>query len=164
MVELREWNFGSWEGQPNADLWGPVFADLGFDYASSSSGWAEMAVNGFDSLIDTIHRHDPLGRAEDAAAVRTRVSAGLDVVLAAARGAAAAGTGDVLVVSHGAVLGTVLRMLVPGHAVEGGFPNCGIVSLRWEDGELAVAGVDHSCSEPEETVAPGRGGAGGGIR
>ena len=144
--ELREWNFGSFEGQPNPSLWVAVFAKHGYEYAPASAEWAAMTANGLDSIIDAIHDHDPLGRAESAADVNSRLAVGLDIVVAAAEHAAATGAGDILVVTHGAVLGSILRHLLPNSRPQGGFPNCGIVTVTWEDGEITVSEVDGSCS------------------
>jgi broad specificity phosphatase PhoE len=113
MVELREWHFGGWEGQPNASLWEPVFAEHGTVYAAGSAAFPRITANGFDSLLDAIHRLDPLGRAECAAAVNARMTVALATVVAASELATTADAGDILVVTHGAVLGSLLRALMP---------------------------------------------------
>jgi broad specificity phosphatase PhoE len=146
MKELREWNFGSFEGQPNPSLWVGVFAKHGFEYAPASAEWATMTANGLDSVIDAIHDLDPLGRAESASDVGTRLASGLRTVLDVAEQAAIAGRGDVLVVTHGAVLGSILLHLAPDTRLQGGFPNCGIVTVTRENGAVTVGGVDGSCS------------------
>jgi broad specificity phosphatase PhoE len=150
MRELREWHFGGWEGQPNASLWGPVFRDHGFAYVPGSPDWPMMTANGFDTVIDAIHRHDPTGRAETSGQVHVRLANGLNVVMAAAEQAARSGVGDVLVVTHGAVLGSLLRQLAPRHLIPAGFPNCGIVTVTWYEGDMSVGDSDNSCtlSEP----------------
>lgn len=148
MHELREWNFGSWEGKPNASLWGPVFKDHGYTYAPASPDWPHMTADGFDSVIDAVHRHDPSGRAETSGQVSGRLARGLDVVTAAAERAAGSNAGDVLVVTHGAVLGTLLRHLAPTHLLPAGFPNCGIVTVTWHDGDVAIGETDVSCTLP----------------
>ncbi|HEV7948972.1 MAG TPA: histidine phosphatase family protein [Glaciihabitans sp.] len=146
MQELREWHFGSWEGQPNAALWTPVFAELGYTYRPASADWSAMTATGFDAIIDTIHRHDPLKRAETGEQVRTRLATGLAVVLDAAREAASAGTGDVLVVTHGAVIGSMLRHLAPHHRSTAGYPNCGIATVTVTNDVVTVGETDGSCA------------------
>jgi broad specificity phosphatase PhoE len=146
MAELREWHFGGWEGQPNASLWDPVFRDHGYAYAPASPDWPLMTANGFDTVIDAIHRHDPSGRAETSDKVRVRLERGLNVVMAAVEQAAASGTGDVLVMTHGAVLGTLLRRMAPEHLLPAGFPNCGIISVTWNGDEVYVGETDESCT------------------
>ncbi|TFC06340.1 histidine phosphatase family protein [Cryobacterium mannosilyticum] len=145
--ELREWHFGSWEGQPNADLWTPVFEAHGKRYAPSPADWPGVTADGFDSVIDSIHRLDPIGRAETGADVTARVTAALEVVVAAAGRAAEQDAGDVLVVTHGSVLGSLLRSLVPEHRFGASVPNCGVVSVSWQEGKWAAAGVDSSCGQ-----------------
>lgn len=149
MHELREWHFGGWEGQPNASLWGPVFRDHGFAYVPGSPDWPMMTANGFDTVIDAIHRHDPTGRAETSGQVHVRLAQGLTVVMAAAEQAARSGAGDVLVVTHGAVLGSLLRQLAPGCLTPAGFPNCGIVTVTWYEGDMSVAETDSICTLTE---------------
>ncbi|PPF21993.1 histidine phosphatase family protein [Rathayibacter sp. AY1A7] len=136
MVELREWHFGAFEGQPNASLWEPVFADHGYSYVPSSADWPRMTDAGLDSVLDAIHRHDPSGRADSGTTVRARVEAAI------ARFAPAAEHGDVLVVTHGAVLGSILRALDPAHRPQRGYPNCAVVSVT--DG--VIGEVDGSCA------------------
>ncbi|MCU1404280.1 MAG: Phosphoglycerate mutase [Glaciihabitans sp.] len=155
MTELREWHFGSWEGQPNASLWAPVFSRLGFTYAPGSADWPTLTENGFDAVLDGIYAHDPLHRAETANDINTRLERGLGVIVAAAVEAAESGAGDVIVVTHGAVLGTILRQLDPGYRPRAGFPNCGIVTVTARNGRFVVGEVDDSCARPELTAPVG---------
>jgi broad specificity phosphatase PhoE len=143
--ELREWHFGSWEGQPNADLWTPVFDAHGRRYAPGPADWPGVTADGFDSVIDSIHRLDPIGRAETGADVSARVETALEIVIAAAERSTQQGAGDVLVVTHGSVLGSLLRSLDPEHRFGASVPNCGVISVALQDGKWAAAGVDGSC-------------------
>ena len=147
MRDLREWNFGGMEGQPNSALWTPVFAELGYSYAARDTDWAAMTDAGFDDLVDAIHRNDPTGRADTAATLNARLESGLRTVVDAAH--AVAYQWDVLVVTHGSVLSTILRHLVPTHRGKPGFPNCGVVTVTFTDGAGAVGEVVDSCSLPE---------------
>jgi broad specificity phosphatase PhoE len=140
MTELREWHLGGWEGQPNAHLWTPVFAQYGYEYATGTAAWAAINVDGRESVIDTVQQLDPLRRAESAADVLDRLDSGLTTIFAAAESASETG-GDVLVVTHGMVLGTILRKLVPGHAAKAGFPNCGTVTVTWTAGQISIGEV-----------------------
>ncbi|BDI22499.1 histidine phosphatase family protein [Herbiconiux sp. L3-i23] len=148
LVELREWNFGGFEGQPNDSLWDPVFSGLGADYADVPGTWPAMTENGFDSLLDAIAAADPMGRAETGVQVRERIESGLATVLRAVESG-----GDVLVVTHGSVMQSILRHLVPAHRMLPGFPNCGVVTVEWADGAGTVGEVDASCSLPEPAAA-----------
>jgi probable phosphoglycerate mutase len=141
--ELREWHFGGFEGQPNAALWDPVFADHGRRYGEVQTAWTEMTEQGFDSIIDSIARHDPLGQAETAGELKGRIAGGLDRILGRKR---AVGGGDVLVVTHGAVLGSILHQLAPEHPRRPGFPNCGVVTVEVSAAGAAVGEVDDRCA------------------
>jgi probable phosphoglycerate mutase len=157
MHDLREWHFGSWEGQPNASLWTPVFSDHGYSYVPASPDWPMMTADGYDSVLDAVHRHDPSGRAEAAEDVRLRLTRGLKVVVAAAEQAARTGEGDVLVVTHGAVLGGMLRHIAPTHLLPAGFPNCGILTVAWREGkgDVAVGEIDAFCALREMAISAG---------
>lgn len=146
MAELREWHFGGWEGQTNASLWGPVFRDHGYTYAPASPDWPRMTANGYDTVIDAVHRHDPTRRAETAEQVRVRLVRALEVLTVAAEAAAVSGFGDILVVTHGVVLGTLLRHIAPDHILPGGFPNCGLVTVTLQGGSVTVGETDASCA------------------
>jgi probable phosphoglycerate mutase len=139
MRELREWNFGGWEGQPNADLWTPVFAAHGYTYVPGSADYAEMTATSLDTVIDAIHASDPLGRAESAADVNLRLTSGLATILAEAQ--RLGDSGDVVVVTHGTVLGSILRHVLPTHRAVAGFPNCGIVTVTLRDGVAEVSDI-----------------------
>jgi broad specificity phosphatase PhoE len=143
MTELREWHLGGWEGQPNARLWTPVFAQYGYEYATGTAAWSTINADGRESVIDTVQQLDPLRRAESSADVLARLDSGLAVILAAAQKASETG-GEVLAVTHGMVLGTILRRLVPGHAAQAGFPNCGTVTVTWSDGRIEIGDVTDS--------------------
>ena len=78
--------------------------------------------------------------------MRTRVDAALTTVVAAAERAALENTGDVLVVTHGSVLGSLLHALTPDSRPRTGFPNCGIVSVTWHEGQGIAAAIDGSCA------------------
>ncbi|MBC7443737.1 MAG: histidine phosphatase family protein [Ramlibacter sp.] len=145
--ELREWHFGSWEGQPNADLWTPVFEAHGSRYAPGPADWPGVTADGFDSVIDSIHRLDPIGRAETGADVNARVTAALEIVVAATERATTQNAGDVLVVTHGSVLGSLLRSLVPEHRFGASVPNCGVISVSRRNGKWSAGVVDGSCGQ-----------------
>ena len=145
LTELREWNFGGWEGQPNADLWTPVFAAHGQAYSPVAADWRTLTADGFDSVIDNIHRLDPIGRADTGATVQARVTAALAIVVATAERARVRDDGDVLVVTHGSVLGSLLRTLVPDYRLGAGFPNCGVLSVAVADGTWVAGALYGSC-------------------
>lgn len=111
MPELREWSFGGFEGQDNDDAWGTVVAAHGYDYADGADLGA--VIGGFDrqaELASMVASADPLGLAEDEAALVERIEAGFDAVV---DDALSRGGGDVLVVSHGMTIGVMLELLDP---------------------------------------------------
>lgn len=149
--DLREWNFGSWEGQQDPDLWIPLFAARGYDWASGAAdAVAAMTAEGFDELLDAIALSDPLGMAETGAEVRERIERGMRTVVGEA---AALGGGDVLVVTHGAVLGSIQWALSPGRRPRLGIPNCGIIRVDVVDGVATIHELDPRCALLDEVTS-----------
>lgn len=152
MTALREWHYGGWEGQPNPDMWTPVYADHGLTYKPGSGSWPTLTTDGFDHVIDSIHAHDPLGRAETSAQVRARVETAFETILAEAR----SGSGDVIVVTHGTMLGSLLRHLVPTNvSPPSGYPNCGVVTatVTWPDADAPDAAASAAALSYTVTLA-----------
>jgi broad specificity phosphatase PhoE len=137
-ADLREWNFGGWEGEPNADAWTPVYLTLGAEYGRPGQHWS--AVTSLDALLDAIAASDPEGLAEDAVAVRARVERAIAAMLASAPDG-----GDVLAVTHGAMLGSLVEALVPG-AIDRGVANCAVATVVVDGDRRAFAGFDTRAS------------------
>ncbi|HEY0214814.1 MAG TPA: histidine phosphatase family protein [Cellulomonas sp.] len=112
MPELREWSFGGFEGMPNDDAWGTILAEHGYDWAEVQRDYAGFAeeAGGATALATMVAESDPLGLAQDEAAITERMRAGFDRLVAEV---AAAGGGEVLVVSHGMAIGSLLALLDP---------------------------------------------------
>jgi broad specificity phosphatase PhoE len=138
MPELREWNFGGWEGQPNPSLWAPLFESRGLRYGTEGH-WGQMTVDGPDAVLDMIAASDPSGMAESAADVHTRMVAAVAAITAI-------DSGDVLVVTHGAVLQSLVPLLVAGARVAPGYPNCGVTTVTIDGDSASVSAVDVSCA------------------
>lgn len=112
MPELREWYFGGFEGNPNDDAWETVMAGQGYDWGEvqADMGTFFAEIGGFTELADFFAAGDPLGLAEDADDIRTRLADGFADLVADAE---ARGGGAVLVVSHGMTIGSLLEHLDP---------------------------------------------------
>ncbi|GAA2228020.1 histidine phosphatase family protein [Herbiconiux moechotypicola] len=140
--ELREWNFGGWEGQSNPSLWEPLFASRGYRYGEEGH-WALLTANGPEEVIDLIAASDVSGLAETAAQVTERMRAAVRIITTAVD------SGDVLVVTHGSALQTLIPAFVPGARIEAGYPNCGVTTVTISDGVASLGRLDASCSLPE---------------
>lgn len=145
--DLREWNFGGWEGQPNPALWAPLFEAHGYTYGAAGH-WDELTADGPDTVLDAIAASDPSGLAESSVEVGARLRRAVAALLAV-------GSGDVLVVTHGAVLQSLVPLLVPGARVAPGYPNCGVTTVTLpavgSAGAAEVGVLDASCAgEPSD--------------
>jgi broad specificity phosphatase PhoE len=113
LPELREWNFGGFEGNPNDDAWGTALGEHGYEWSAVQADMGSFVadVGSLTAVADFFADSDPLGLAEDADAIRDRLAEGFTELIEDAR---AQGGGDVLVVSHGLAIGSLLEYLDPG--------------------------------------------------
>jgi broad specificity phosphatase PhoE len=133
-ARLREWNYGSFEGRPDAEMWTPLFRQQGMIFDPQWGNWAAFSRKMSDSAIaQAIHDADPRGWAETYPQIVSRLRAGMQDVVDKA---VAAGGGNVLVVSHGGAILTILDTLLPGQAQGVDIPNCSISVLRYQYGQF----------------------------
>lgn len=126
LKELRERHFGSFEGQPNATLWGPVYASLGYQYGAPGA-WSRVQALGHVRVLNAIASADDTGAAENSRQVHNRTSAAINMILHDTSRPAGA---HVLVVTHGAVLRSLISHLIPGWRQPCPCPNGGTVTIQ----------------------------------
>lgn len=147
---LREWNFGSHEERPAAEVWREVIVEHGFEVDRELSALRTIGEQvGWRGLFDTVAKLDPSGQAEHAAATVIRADAALEHVINAAAALPGDGRAEVLLVSHGGFITTLLRQLVPEVTPDVILPNCSVTTVslpagtrRWQLdalGEVAPA-------------------------
>lgn len=133
---LREWNYGSFEGRPDVEMWAPLFRQQGMTFDPQWGNWGEFTRKMSDRAIaQAIHDNDPRGWAETYPQIESRLRAGVQDVVDKA---VAAGGGNVLVVSHGGAILTILDMLVAGQAKGADIPNSSITVLRYQNGQYQL--------------------------
>lgn len=136
---LREWNYGSFEGRPDAEMWTPLFARQGMQFDPQWGNWPEFTSKMSDSAIaQAIHDADPRGWAETYPQITTRLRAAMQDIVDKAM---VAGGGNVLVVSHGGSILTILEVLLPGQAKHSDIPNSSISVLRYQHGQYHLLKV-----------------------
>ncbi|GEK80899.1 histidine phosphatase family protein [Agrococcus baldri] len=134
---LREWNFGSHEERPAADVWGEVIVEHGFEVDRELSALRTIGEQvGWRGLFDTIARLDSSGQAEQAAGTVLRADAALEHIVGAAAAVPGEGQVEVLVVSHGGFITSLLRQLVPELTPDVILPNCSITTVSLPAGTL----------------------------
>lgn len=135
MAGLRETNFGKYEGEDDAVMWGEVLEVHGM--ASMEEFFATYVEDGAAVAIDTIAANDETGEAEDHEEVVTRLMASVEEI---AKEVSSRGGGNVLIVGHGAAIGTILGEMgspVPG----GGVANASVSIVEYKDGNYDVQSI-----------------------
>ncbi len=134
---LREWNFGSHEERPAADVWREVIVQHGFEVDRELSALRSIGEQvGWRGLFDTIAKLDASGQAEQAAETVVRADAALERVVRAASAVPGDGEAQVLVVSHGGFITSLLRQLVPEITPDTIMPNCSVTTVSLPAGTL----------------------------
>lgn len=132
---LREWNFGSHEERPAADVWQEVIVEHGYEVDRELSALRTIGEQvGWRGLFDTIAQLDTSGQAEHAYATVVRADAALERIIRAAAAAPGEHRAEVLVVSHGGFITSLLRQLVPDLAPDVILPNCSVTTVSLEAG------------------------------
>ncbi|NWK77325.1 histidine phosphatase family protein [Aquitalea sp. LB_tupeE] len=143
---LREWNYGSFEGRPDAEMWTPIFEKQGMRFDPQWGNWAEFTRKMSDSAIaQAIHDNDPLGWAETYPQITARLRAAMQDVVSKA---VAAGGGNVLVVSHGGAILSILDIFLPGQAKNTDIPNSSITLLRYRNGQYQLIKAGDVSDQP----------------
>jgi len=136
---FREWNYGSFEGRPDREMWEPLFRQQGMSFDPGWSNWTAFSRKMSDPAIaQAIHDQDPRGWAETYPQIASRLRAGMWDLLRAAQ---SAGGGNVLLVSHGGAIQSLLDLFVPGQADSADIPNTSITLLRYQDGRFSLLKV-----------------------
>ncbi|MFT0761837.1 histidine phosphatase family protein [Actinomyces sp. F1_1611] len=149
--ELREQNYGGFDGGSDLDLWLPIMEKMGYPFDESKSDpgdfWGNPdALDWYSSVseedvMNTLAELDPSGEAEDWDTYQQRIS---QAVAQVARTAEEHACETVLVVSHGGTITTMLGLMDPeGYGGES-VGNASISELSYRDGQFSVqrAGVD----------------------
>ncbi len=146
LPELREQNYGGFEGDRDIGFWVTVMESMGYPFDPSRSSdpddfWSNPdAVAWYtgtreDERTDAIATADPLGQAEDWASYSSR----MQEALARITQAAAERPGNVLVVSHGGTISTLLALMDPqDYDPAADLPNGSVSVVYFADGRYTI--------------------------
>lgn len=124
LENLREYHFGSFEGQPAMDLHKLIVRERGY---ASVDAWLEAYRHGQHHLLaEIVSQIDPDRRAEDEMRFTTRLEAGLQQVIGTC-----APQDNVLVVSHGMSIAAILKRIDPAATLYKSLPNASVTHLRF---------------------------------
>lgn len=155
---LREFNFGTYEGMPNEEMWTAIAEKQGMTLEAFQAG---MAKNGFVNTIkgfaDTLHELDiakleELGKqnkvpakevswqAEDYQTVIDRSKAAIDEIV---KDAQKNGKKNVLVTSHGMTIAALVSAIDEKAPVPAtGLKNASVSKITYKDGQYKVKTVN----------------------
>ena len=155
---LREFNFGTYEGMPNEEMWTAIAEKQGVTLEAFQAG---MGKNGFVKTIkgfaDTLHeldaaKLDALGKehgvpatalswqAEDSQTVIDRAKAALDDL---AKAAQKKGQKNILVTSHGMTIAALVSSLDEKAPVPAtGLKNASVSKVTYKEGKYTVETVN----------------------
>jgi probable phosphoglycerate mutase len=123
--DLREWYFGSFEGDFNKTA---IAASM------KSSGNKSMEKVTIPEMADNIAASDPGKLAENWNAIETRVKRAMDKITAEAL---EAGGGNVLIVCHGLTISSIVQLFDPAQAKHG-LHNASVTKIVYDDGKYSV--------------------------
>lgn len=155
LTELREWNFGRFEGRPPLEMWSTLMDHLGIDYlpaeVQARSFWGNLEFIkdqksvGDEGVMDALVEVDPTGSGEGWATYSDRLHRAVTHLGAAAQHSPG---GNILVVSHGATIRTLLTLVDPAGYNGEDVGNASISHLTYHvhDGRFSI----HSIGEMRE--------------
>lgn len=134
---LREFNFGTWEGDLNHTMWQAI-ADLRgitleeFLATSDPEAFANSVAQ-LDAANPEAAKNWP---AEDYATITDRLTESIDDIVA---DEVKKGNGNVLVVSHGLSITALIDTLVPDFEIPaGGLKNASVTTIKYKDGKYSI--------------------------
>ena len=137
---LREFNFGTYEGDLNHTMW----TDIAKSQGKTLEEWqaAGISPKDFANSVAALDKgRDPEGLnwpAEDYETITKRLKAGIDEI---AKESARKGGGNVLIVSHGLSITALVNTLDPKLNVPAGLKNASVTKVIYKNGKYEIKEV-----------------------
>ncbi|MDH2879276.1 histidine phosphatase family protein [Bacillus cytotoxicus] len=138
---LREFNFGSYEGDLNRTMW----ADIAERQGKTLDEWMDEGVSPKDfanSVAELDKDRVKEGKnwpAENYETITKRLKESIHEI---AKKESKKGNGNVLVVSHGLSIGALVDTLFDGYELPaGGLKNASVTTIKYKDGEYSLGKV-----------------------
>lgn len=134
---IRETNFGSYEGDLNAKMWGDAALYLHYRSLKDLMDDLPKKPDLIKNVLSTVKELDNLGMAENYDDVKTR---GQNTIREIAKSEAAKGGGNVLVVAHGMAIGIFLSDIddYGKKASVGHMGNAAVSKVIYKDGKFTL--------------------------
>ncbi len=125
LKDLREMNYGIYEGTPGEAMWAKGFE------AAGAEGFQDLGTKvSLDDVINGYAAADETGECETVEESTARVMRGLTQVTGAVP------SGNVLCVAHGGVISNIITSL--GGVVQGEMPNSSVTVINYKDGKYTL--------------------------
>ena len=148
MKEMREMDFGNYEGNANSIMWAEIMKKLGMPDVHEFYKLKDARPRFIKALLEM----DKTGQAESFESLIGRLTKGLGIILATASKKENA---NVLVVSHGGAISTLLTLLSNESIKD--MSNAAISQLQYKDGEFnIISAADESYKIRGEEIRKGR--------
>jgi broad specificity phosphatase PhoE len=139
LVGLREWGYGGYEGRNNADMWTPLFQQVGLTFDAEWSQAGEFIKKMSDEdIANAIAKNDPTKTAENYDAIVERSKEAIEQIV---NETLEKGGGNALAVSHGSEIPTILSIFVPESYHGEGMDNLSLTILNYKDGKYTLKTV-----------------------
>lgn len=152
--DLREFNFGSYEGDLNHTMWQDIADSQGISLEEFLSNMTPESFANSVAKLDKERVTDNTNwAAEDYATITKRLKNGLDKIVKEELNKS--GDGNVLVVSHGLSISALFATLFDDYKIpEGGIKNASVTKLRYKDGKYTMEKLnDTSYTEAGQAAA-----------
>lgn len=133
LKDLREWNFGKFEGDFNDNMLEEIIEVLDYKGEEDVRTGVDLPV-----LEDAIAAADETGTAENWEQGSTRIARALETII---NDAPSHGGGNILVVAHGLTINTILRLQDPEMKTVP-VPNAAVAKIKIENGKPIVETVN----------------------
>lgn len=133
---LKEWNFGSFEGKTNTEMYEVAFKDTGF----KEEEYFEMqdSLGGVAGVADLIAEKDPLEEAENYDSILNRVKKATDKIM---KETTKKGGRNVLIVTSGGTIPALIDTIAPGEYKGEDIENCSITTIKYKDGKYTLGKI-----------------------
>lgn len=139
---FREFNFGSYEGDLNENMW----TDIAKSQGKTLEEWqsAGLSPKDFANSVAALDKkrvkEGENWPAEDYATIQARLKEGLTDV---AKKESKKGDSNVLLVSHGLSIGALLDTIEPGYKLSSkGIQNASVTKITYKDGKFSIEDVN----------------------
>lgn len=129
--KLREWNFGGFEGDLNANMTTAIEQDAGLENDPNTSVMVRLPMN---ELADHIAASDKTKTAENWDALSTRIDEGFQETVDTA---IANHENTILIVVHGLTINTILKDIDPTFTTVQ-VPNAAVAKIIYENGQYTI--------------------------